>query len=88
MNDLFQLEIEDARELVENMRGDPNAFDFQMYKQHEFNGCIPSRCYNVMVALHEQRVRYKGGCGLDWVGYFEFDLNRGVFGEKFAKEDL
>jgi hypothetical protein len=30
MNDFFQLEIEDARALINDMRKDPNAFDFQI----------------------------------------------------------
>ena len=83
MNELFLLEIEDARALIKDMRGDPTAFDFQMQRPFAVNDGKPARCYNVVVELNGQRVLYQGGSGLDWVGHFEFDLYRGVFELEF-----
>jgi len=87
MNDLFLLEVDDARALIRDMRGDPNAFDFQLQIQRPSRYGSPSGFYTVVVDLDGQYVHYQGGYGLDWVGHFEFDLCRGLFGRKFNKTE-
>ena len=87
MNDLFLLEIEDARALIEEMCGDPNAFDFEMQRTPAVHDARPAPGYTVTVGLRGQRVQYQGGYGLEWVNDFELDLCRGLFGRQLKKKD-
>ena len=87
MKDRFLLEIEDARALIAQMCGDPNAFDFEMQRTPAVHDEHAAPSYTVTVGLRGQRVQYLSGYGLDWVGQFELDLWRGVFGRPLKKWD-
>ena len=79
MNDLFQLEVEDARALVRDMRGNPDSFYFDRQERLMIQEGCPTRCYTVMVECLVKKRHYQGGYGLDWVHHFEFDLCCGIF---------
>lgn len=87
MNDLFLWEIEDARGLISEMRGDPNAFDFLMQMHPAAHHRDTTVRYTVTVVFDGRPVQYLGGYGLDWVGQLELDICRGVFGREFGKKD-
>ena len=80
MNDLFLLEIEDARALIEETCGDSNAFDFEMQKTPSVFDDRAAPRFTVTVSVRGKRVQYQGGYGQDWVNAFELDLCRGLFG--------
>jgi hypothetical protein len=85
MNDLFLWEVEDARNLILEMQGDPTAFDFAMLMPpeiHDESDCIR---YTVAVTFDCHQVQYLGGYGLNWVDHLEIDLCRGVFGCTFKE---
>jgi len=87
MNDPFQLEIEDARALIEEMRGNPNAYCFHRQKASASSAGNPDRCYTVIVELGAQRMLYQGGQGLDWVAQLEFDLCRRAIARRSVMKD-
>lgn len=80
MDQLFQWEVEDARALIENAGGDPDALEVvRLVEPGAFDGSESTR-YTVEVRYAYRQVRYLGGAGLYWVEDFELDLARGVYG--------
>ena len=87
MNDPFQLEVEDARALIREMRRDPDTFSFERQEYPPPVDDFPTHCYAVLVECNGKKRHYQGGYGLDWVHHLEFDLCRSVFGPESSAMD-
>ena len=79
MVELFLLEVEDARTVIGDGGGELSAFEFVMDLDPAARVGGPMR-YRVAVLFKDQRLMYQGGTGMDWVGHFDADVRRGVFG--------
>jgi len=79
MQDLFLLELEDARTRIKDMRLHANAFEFHKQPSKNVREDGITESYVVVVVFGNHIVRYQGGYGLDWVTRFEYDLCSGLF---------
>jgi len=86
MQDLFLLELEDARALIKGRDMHVDAFKFQMYPSATVADTPGTDEYIVAVVFGHHVVQYQGGYGMDWVAHFEYDLCNGVFEREFARK--
>ena len=86
MQDIFTLEVEEARTLIKGMDMHVDAFKFQMRPSATVADAPSTDDYTVAVVFGHHVVQYQGGYGMDWVAHFEYDLCNGVFDRKFTKK--
>jgi len=79
MQEIFLLEVEDARARIKDLGLHANAFEFQKQPSKSVREDEITDSYVVVVVFGNHIVPYQGGYGLDWVTHFEYDLCSGLF---------